>query len=47
MRRFIFKHYWWVALVSLVVGVALDVRFGGEQRIGAAGALVAAVLGFC
>lgn len=47
MRRWVFKHYWWIALLALFVGIVLCVCFGGEQRIAASGAVVAAVLGFC
>ena len=47
MRRWIFKHYWWIALLALMTGIALGACLGGEQRIGAIGAAVATVLGFC
>lgn len=47
MRRWIFKNYWWISGLGLMAGVALALCAGGGQRIGAIGAVVATILGFC
>lgn len=46
-RQFLFKHYWWIALV---LGGALSVSayvLGGDERTGLVGAAIAGTLGFC
>lgn len=46
-RHFIFKNYWWIALL---VGGALALiafLFGGNERVGLVGASIAGTLGFC
>lgn len=46
-RHFLFKHYWWIAL--LVGGIAVYLAFvlGGDDRAGLIGAAIAGALGFC
>lgn len=46
-RHFIFKHYWWLALVIGGAAVSIASYFGGTERIGLIGAAVASTLAFC
>lgn len=46
-KRFIFKHYWKIALVGTVAGIILILRFGPTDKVALMGSLMAVVLGFC
>jgi len=46
-RQFIFKHYWWMALLGAVLGIVLVVICRTGQRAPLVGSIIAAALGFC
>lgn len=46
-RQFIFKHYWWIALVGALGSVALVMNMTNEGRVGLVGSVVASALAFC
>lgn len=46
-RHWVYKHYWWVALVVGGILVSASLLYGGGDRVGLAGAVVAGALGFC
>lgn len=46
-RHFVFKHYWWIALMLGGAGIFVAVAYGGDGRIGFVGSVVASALAFC
>ena len=46
-RHFIFRNYWWIALIAGGAAVFLSILFGGSERMGLVGSAVAGTLGFC
>jgi len=46
-RHFVFRNYWWIAV--LIGGTAATATFqlAGDERIGLIGAIIAGTLGFC
>lgn len=46
LKRWIFAHYGWLALVSGGIALALTTAYGGEDRIGLMGAAISGTLGF-
>ncbi len=46
-RHFIFKHYWWLALLIGGATSYLAYQFGGNDRVGLIGTAIAGTLGFC
>lgn len=46
-RHFIFKNYWWIALVVGGILVLLAFLFGKGERVGLVGGSIAGTLGFC
>jgi hypothetical protein len=47
MRTFIFRHYWWIAIVVCAAAFTLAIGCGDESKMGFVGATIAAALGFC
>jgi hypothetical protein len=46
-RQFIFKNYWWIALLGASLGIGLVVFFAPGQKASLLGSIIAAALGFC
>ena len=46
-RHFIFRNYWWIALAIGGGTALLAVQFGGDERVGLVGTVIAGTLGFC
>lgn len=46
-RHFIFRNYWWIALLAGGLAATLAFFSGGEDRVGFVGAAIAGALGFC
>lgn len=46
-RHFIFKNYWWIALIVGGTLTIIAFFFGGEESDGLVGASIAGTLGFC
>lgn len=46
-RHFIFRNYWWIALLAGGFAAMLAFFLGGEDRVGLVGAAIAGALGFC
>ena len=46
-RHFIFRNYWWIALAIGGGTALLFFQFGGDERVGLVGAVIAGTLGFC
>ena len=46
-RHWIYRHYWWIALLGGGVLVGFALVLGGDDRAGLAGAAIAGTLGFC
>lgn len=47
LRHFIFRHYWWIALLFIVAGLGATWRLSAQDRVPLAMAVVATGLGFC
>lgn len=46
-RHFVFKHYWWISMAVGGVAGYLAFRFGGDDKVGFIGSVIAGTLGFC
>ena len=46
-RHFVFRNYWWIAILLGGIAGAVALYFGGDDRIGLMGAVLAGALGFC
>jgi hypothetical protein len=46
-KRFIFRHYWWIAIVVAAIAVVVIVVSKALDRAGLIGATIGAALGFC
>ncbi|MBV7541966.1 hypothetical protein [Acidovorax sp. sic0104] len=46
-RRFVFKHYWWIAPALGAVAIGIAIEFGGADRMALIGSAVAGTLAFC
>lgn len=46
-RQFIFKNYWWIALLGALFGIVLAVIWTTGQKASLVGSIIAAALGFC
>jgi len=46
-RHFVFRHYWWIAVVGALVGVGLALALDTTDRATLIGSTIAAALGFC
>jgi hypothetical protein len=46
-RQFVFRNYWWIALLGAVLGLVLVVKFARVPRGTLVGSVIAAALGFC
>lgn len=45
--HFVFKNYWWIALLVGGALALLAFLLGGDERVGLVGASIAGTLGFC
>jgi hypothetical protein len=46
-KNFIFRNYWWLALVGTLIAIFVILKFKPHENLGFVGATVAAALGFC
>jgi hypothetical protein len=46
-RQFIFKNYWWMALLGALLGIVLVVIYATGQKAPLVGSIIVAALGFC
>lgn len=46
-RQFIFRNYWWIALLTGITSVTVVLRAGDASRASIVGSVVAGVLAFC
>jgi hypothetical protein len=46
-RRFIFRHYWWIAPIGAGAGISVVLAFATNDRIPLVGSVIAATLAFC
>lgn len=46
-RQFIFKNYWWIALLGAALGIGSVVIFTTGQKTSLIGSIIAGALGFC
>jgi hypothetical protein len=46
-RQFIFKNYWWIALLGAPLGIGLVAIFHTDQTASLVGSIIAAALGLC
>ncbi|MBV7437940.1 GlsB/YeaQ/YmgE family stress response membrane protein [Aeromonas sp. sif2416] len=45
-RHLIFKHYWWIGLLIGSIASCIAFIYGGNDRVGLVGAIIAGVIGF-
>ncbi|MEZ5292846.1 MAG: hypothetical protein R2745_17325 [Vicinamibacterales bacterium] len=46
-RQFIFRHYWWIAIVAGLASIATVLKVTDDGRVALVGSVVAGLLGFC
>jgi hypothetical protein len=46
-RHYVFKHYWWIALLAGGAISCAAYKLGGEDRVGLIGTVIVGTLGFC
>lgn len=46
-RNFIFKNYWWISILVGGVIAGFAIAYGGDDKVGLVGSVIAGVLGFC
>lgn len=46
-RHFIFRNYWWIAAIAGGCSALLAFCFGGPEKAGLVGSVIAGTLGFC
>src|SRR5258706_8531108 len=46
-RQFIFRHYWWIALLGAAVSISAVFTWATRDRMPLVGSVIAAALAFC